>query len=320
MMPLRVIEFFAGIGCVHEAFEQSGLDFEIVARSENSERKNVCYVALWGNVPNLGDVTKIADLPMADFWHFSSPCQDLSVAGKRTGIHGKRSGLCWTMLELARIHRPRFALSENVVPFLGEAISSGYLAAWHTLGYFVNFIVASPIDVGIPHSRRRVFTLFSLVPISPASVECEEEIELYPFLFGKQTPQLDTSAFHNFGLFCFPKWRKMRFEKVAYKRCSSLTFQDGENWYIFDPLMPRKWRKFSAKEAFLLQGFRSSTAERAIKAIPTNAKWLEGIGDGLCAKLYAKLLRSIFAPDKSNAAHAISWRHFDARTQLTFDF
>lgn len=80
---LRVIEFFAGIGCVHEGFRQNGLDYEIVARAEISPKKDRMYEELWGSsVPKLGDVTAIDDLPEADFWHFSSPCQDLSVSGR----------------------------------------------------------------------------------------------------------------------------------------------------------------------------------------------------------------------------------------------
>ena len=43
----------------------------------------------------LGDVSKIsgADIPVVDIMTNSSPCQDLSVAGKRAGLDGERSGL-----------------------------------------------------------------------------------------------------------------------------------------------------------------------------------------------------------------------------------
>lgn len=35
---------------------------------------------------NLGDISKIEELPMADFWTYSFPCQDISVAGKQEGL------------------------------------------------------------------------------------------------------------------------------------------------------------------------------------------------------------------------------------------
>ena len=42
-----------------------------------------------------GDITKIngADVPIVDIVCGGSPCQDLSVAGKRAGLAGERSGL-----------------------------------------------------------------------------------------------------------------------------------------------------------------------------------------------------------------------------------
>ena len=47
------------------------------------------------NAIQLGDVSKIGgrDIPIVDFICNSSPCQDLSVAGKRAGLAGERSGL-----------------------------------------------------------------------------------------------------------------------------------------------------------------------------------------------------------------------------------
>lgn len=74
---------------------------------------------------HLGDITKIqgAEIPKVDIITFGSPCQDMSVAGKRAGLAGERSGL---FMEAVRIIkemrgssdadniRPRFAVWENV--------------------------------------------------------------------------------------------------------------------------------------------------------------------------------------------------------------
>lgn len=72
----------------------------------------------------LGDVTKIdgAVVEPVDVITFGSPCQDLSVAGKQTGIHdGKRSSLFFEAVRIIREMRgitngkyPRFAVWENV--------------------------------------------------------------------------------------------------------------------------------------------------------------------------------------------------------------
>lgn len=44
---------------------------------------------------SLGDITKISgyNAPMVDVVIGGSPCQDLSVAGKRVGLAGERFGL-----------------------------------------------------------------------------------------------------------------------------------------------------------------------------------------------------------------------------------
>ncbi len=51
---------------------------------------------------NMGDITKIKELPYADFVSYSSPCTDLSIAGELKGLeHGKtRSGLLYEVERL----------------------------------------------------------------------------------------------------------------------------------------------------------------------------------------------------------------------------
>jgi DNA (cytosine-5)-methyltransferase 1 len=57
----------------------------------------------FGEVPNLGDIKEIqADCVVAGF-----PCQDLSVAGRRTGLAGDRSGLFFDLMRLVAAARHR---------------------------------------------------------------------------------------------------------------------------------------------------------------------------------------------------------------------
>ena len=71
----------------------------------------------------LGDVTKIdgGNIPPVDIICAGSPCQDLSVAGKRVGLAGERSGLFVRAVDIVRQMRratdgekPRFFVWENV--------------------------------------------------------------------------------------------------------------------------------------------------------------------------------------------------------------
>lgn len=71
----------------------------------------------------LGDITLIdgAKIEPVDIITFGSPCQDLSVAGKREGLDGERSGLFRRAVDIVRQMRnatdgkyPRFIVWENV--------------------------------------------------------------------------------------------------------------------------------------------------------------------------------------------------------------
>jgi len=79
---------------------------------------------------HLGDITKIngADAPVVDVIIGGSPCQDLSVAGKRAGLAGERSGLYMDQIRVIKemreadalrgrtdeLIRPRYMVWENV--------------------------------------------------------------------------------------------------------------------------------------------------------------------------------------------------------------
>lgn len=62
-----------------------------------------------------------ADLPPVDIITFGSPCQDMSVAGKRSGLDGERSALFYQAVRIVKEMRcktngkyPRFVVWENV--------------------------------------------------------------------------------------------------------------------------------------------------------------------------------------------------------------
>lgn len=72
---------------------------------------------------HLGDITKMSGytIPPVDVITFGSPCQDLSIAGKRAGMAGERSGLFSEAVRIIREMRyatfgayPEYAVWENV--------------------------------------------------------------------------------------------------------------------------------------------------------------------------------------------------------------
>lgn len=72
---------------------------------------------------HFGDITKMSGytIPPVDVVTFGSPCQDLSIAGKRAGMAGERSGLFSEAVRIIREMRyatfgayPKYAIWENV--------------------------------------------------------------------------------------------------------------------------------------------------------------------------------------------------------------
>ncbi len=149
------------------------------------------------DMKHLGDITQIhgAKIEPVDIITFGSPCQDLSVAGKRAGLAGKRSGL---FMEAVRIIkemrntydgaiepiRPRFAVWENVPGAFSSNKGEDFRAVleeicrvkdetviipeppkgkWNTVGaimgngYSVAWRVLDAQYWGVPQRRRRIF-------------------------------------------------------------------------------------------------------------------------------------------------------------------
>lgn len=115
----KFISLFAGVGGFDLGMEQAG--HECVAQVEWDKNAAGVLKHRWPNVPLFCDVSKVSadDLPDADFITYGFPCQDLSVAGKREGLDGKRSGLFYEATRLIRELRTRgcrleYAIAENV--------------------------------------------------------------------------------------------------------------------------------------------------------------------------------------------------------------
>jgi DNA (cytosine-5)-methyltransferase 1 len=118
---VNFLSLFSGIEAASQAWGPLG--WRCVGFSEIEKFPSNVLQQRHPGVPNLGDVTKITEtdimlLGPVDVIVFGSPCQDLSVAGKRKGLDGARSGLFFTAMVIIGWARRwcglRFALWENV--------------------------------------------------------------------------------------------------------------------------------------------------------------------------------------------------------------
>lgn len=124
MKPLRVLSLFDGISCGQVALERANIPVEVYYASEIDKYAIQITQKNYPNTIQLGDVTKI------DFTQFTdkidlimggSPCQDLSIAGKRKGLQGERSGLFYKFVEAIEVIKPQYFLLENNVGMPREA-------------------------------------------------------------------------------------------------------------------------------------------------------------------------------------------------------
>ncbi|OAV09527.1 DNA cytosine methyltransferase [Moraxella catarrhalis] len=116
---------FAGIGGFDLGFEWAGfhtswqVEIDPICRAVLSDRfphamqfddVQTCLPKLQA-LPNGGSV----DVIIGGF-----PCQDVSMAGKRTGLHGKRTGLFFDAMDIVRVIKPKFVVLENVTGLINS--------------------------------------------------------------------------------------------------------------------------------------------------------------------------------------------------------
>jgi DNA (cytosine-5)-methyltransferase 1 len=159
-MKLRVLDLFSGIGGFSLGLERTK-GFETIAFCEIDPFCQKVLKKHWPNVPCFQDITKLGESDLHELGQIDVicggfPCQDISCAGKGTGIHAERSGLWWEMLRIIRLVGPKYVLVENVAALvnrgldeiLGSLAESGYDAEWQVL---------RASDFGLNHRRERLF-------------------------------------------------------------------------------------------------------------------------------------------------------------------
>lgn len=119
---------------------------------------------------NLGDISKIKELPLADFWFYSSCCQDLSIAGKLKGMtkgSGTRSGLLWEVERLLEKAvktntQPKYLCLENVKNMVGKQFKPDFdlwIMRLEELGYNTYYKVLNAKECGRCQNRERIFAM-----------------------------------------------------------------------------------------------------------------------------------------------------------------
>lgn len=155
-----------------------------------------------------GDISALdgAKLPPVDIITFGSPCQDMSIAGKRAGLDGSRSNLFYEAIRIIKEMRcatdgkkPRYIVWENVPGAFSSNGGEDFRAVlesicsvkdkndipryekWHTAGEIVGddlSVAWRVLDAqywGVPQRRKRVFLVADIDGGSAGKILFESE-------------------------------------------------------------------------------------------------------------------------------------------------
>lgn len=166
---LKVVELFAGIGAPRKALMRGGYNFTVVDAIEIDKYPVASYNAIYGENIIPQSVTDYfpskEDLGEVDLVWNSSPCQDISTAGKGAGAKegsGTRSSLVYEAIRIVSILNPKFVIWENVKGLVSKKhrpVLDDYIDRLNELGYRSQFQILNAKDYGIPQNRERIFVV-----------------------------------------------------------------------------------------------------------------------------------------------------------------
>ncbi len=185
MTSIKVLSLFSGAGGLDLGLERAGM--EVVALCEIDPKAKMVLRKHWPELTIYNDVREvtrerlIADgIEHPDIVAGGSPCQDLSVAGRRKGLDGSRSGLFWEQCRIAD-ELGADIFWENVPGALSSNSGADFAAVlWGVTGALVELSpkqkwaksgvlvgpkrtaiwrVADAQRFGVPQRRRRVYVV-----------------------------------------------------------------------------------------------------------------------------------------------------------------
>ncbi len=180
-------------------------------------------------VAHLGDISLIdgAKIKPVDIITFGSPCQDLSIAGKRDGLDGSKSSLFYEAIRVIKEMRketggeyPKYVIWENVpgafssnngedfktvleeiTKIKNENIHVPKPRKWQTAGsivgdgYSICWRVLDAKHFGVPQRRRRIFLVANFTSNSGSEILFEPESMRGDIRAGEETWQKTTRSF-----------------------------------------------------------------------------------------------------------------------------
>jgi DNA (cytosine-5)-methyltransferase 1 len=209
---MKAVSLFAGVGGFDLALRNNGVD--VVASVEIDKHARKILEKQFPNTTHLEDVKEVTGEQLFKLGFDSSgiivggfPCQDLSVAGKRAGLSGKRSGLFYEVARILQETQAQYFILENVPGLLSSnkgADMGAVLGTLDDLGYSVAWRVLDAQYFGVPQRRKRVFIVGYLGNdwrISAEILNIAEGRSGYLAQGGKSTKEFTTKITESVGVY-----------------------------------------------------------------------------------------------------------------------
>jgi DNA (cytosine-5)-methyltransferase 1 len=183
---MKVLSLFSGVGGFDMGLENAGM--QTVFQCEWDKHANTILNKHWPHVPKWEDVSSLtgkhilSKAPVIDVVAWGSPCQDLIVAGKRSGLEGERSGLFHEGIRIIKELRketngqyPRISIWENVVGALNSNRGADFGIIIDQMAQagalVIEWAVLDAQYFGVPQRRRRVFVIAIFDPVLANDVQ-----------------------------------------------------------------------------------------------------------------------------------------------------
>lgn len=263
---MSVTGIFSGIGGFEVAFAAAGFETKLLV--ENDPAAKSVLAARFPDTDLRSDVFDLKDIPSGTRILTSGfPCQNLSMAGDKSGIAGSKSSVVNKMFDLIERSRVPIVVIENVYFML--QLDSGKAMLWlverfEKLGYRWAYRVLDSMGFGLPQRRRRVY-LVATLDLDPRRVLFADESG------AKDAPIPDLQK--PLGFY----WTEGR-SGVGFTRDGIPPLKIGSSWGI--PSAPavlfldREVLMPSLEACERLQGFRSGwTADTGHEGVRKGERW-----------------------------------------------
>jgi len=171
---MNVLSLFSGVGGFDLGLENACM--KTIYQCEWDKHATSILERHWPQVPRWGDITTLTAQEILrhgtppDVVAWGSPCQDLSVAGKRAGLEGERSGLFHEGIRIINELRketnneyPKISIWENVAGALSSNRGADFGVILDEMAkagaMVIEWALLDAQHFGIPQRRRRVFCI-----------------------------------------------------------------------------------------------------------------------------------------------------------------